>query len=128
MILSITEKQQGDGTTSWTIEYDDKVPEIVFKYPSTVEVLNEKILYDKRKEDGINAYLMLAAEFRVSSNPREVVKLIEDKLELVRNEIINGQWITAREKLEEVAISAEFTQEIYDRLHLSLTTYITENY
>ena len=128
LATNIIYKEQGDGTDSWFIYYDEKIPEMVTKDPNSLEVFNEKLKYHQRKPDGIDAYLSIAAEFRLSPLSRDVRKSLETQLEAVRNELVNGQWITSLEKLEECTVIGNLTQEIYDRLHLSLTTYISANY
>ena len=98
----------------------------------TDEVTEEKKRYDQRVLDGQNANLMLMAELRLNSIqnnlPREVNKYIEEKLELVRSQVVSGQWISAREKLDLVVVEGYLTQELYDRIKLKLDTYISENY
>lgn len=96
------------------------------------DVSEEKLRYDQRVKDGQEAYLMLMAELRLKSKqenlPREINKFIEEKLEFVKSQVINGQWISAREKLDLVVVEGYLTQELYDRIQLKLDTYISENY
>jgi hypothetical protein len=40
MITKTTYKKQGNGQDSWIINYDDKIPEIVFKDPTIEEKVN----------------------------------------------------------------------------------------
>ena len=132
LAINIVHKVQSAGTPeqkdSWFIHYADRVPELVFVDPNTLAIFNEKLKYNQRRTDGVGAYLMLASEFRLSGNLRATNKAIENKLRQVRDELINGQWISALEELETVNTSVHFTQELYDRFHLSLSTYITNNY
>lgn len=134
MYQEFEHKIQEDGSDSWIVsDYESDAKEVlinrcmVFTDP-TDTILVEKQKYDKRLIDGMDAYLILIAEFRISGLTRDIIKALENQLESVRNEITNGQWITGLEKLEEISTSTELTQEIYDRLHLSLTTYINNNY
>ena len=134
-MIEITHKEQGNGKDSWTItEWEDSTKDVmidrklVYANPGTAEVYTERLKYEQRKIDGVNAYLNIAAEFRLSPLSRDIRKNLESRLEAVRNELVNGQWITSLEKLEECTVTGNLTQEIYDRLHLSLTTYITNNY
>lgn len=130
------ESQDSDGVVpamdSWWIYYTDtdKSPELVFKDPGTAAVYNERLRYLKRRDDGVNAYLNIMAEFRVNNAPRSVNINLENELQTVRDELINGQWITGLEKLEETIPSGDFTQALYDKFHLSFTTYIAnpDNY
>lgn len=129
IVTSIIFKKQNEGTPeefdSWFVYFDDKVPEMVIVDPGTVAVYNDKLLYHKRKDDGVSAYLNIAAEFRTAGGSRPVNKAIENKLKNVRDELVNGQWVSALEELEDVNVnSANFTQEMKDRFELSLNTYI----
>ena len=128
LATQIIHKVQGDGSDTWFIYYEDKIPEMVTKDPNTLAIFNEKLKYYERTPDGLDAYLNIAAEFRLCGLSRDIRKSLENQLEAVRNELVNGQWVTSLEKLEECGITTELTQEIYDRLHLSLTTYISANY
>lgn len=98
----------------------------------TDNITEEKQKYDQRVLDGQNAYLMLMAELRLNSKhnnlPREVNKYIEEKLESVRIQVVSGQWISAREKLDLVVVEGYLTQELYDKIQLKIDTYILENY
>ena len=137
MTKQITYKKQGDGLDSWIVRYydDNEVlinQELVYKNPNLTPIEEEKIKYDQRVLDGQDAYLMLMAELRITSKQynlhRDVNKFIEEKLELVKSQVINGQWISAREKLDLVIVEGYLTQELYDRIKLELDTYISENY
>ena len=137
MTKRITYKKQGDGLDSWIVRYydDNEVlidQELVYKNPNLTPIEEEKIKYDQRVVDGKDAYLMLMAELRLTSKqnnyPREVNKFIEEKLELVRSQVVSGQWISAREKLDLVVVESYLTQELYDRIQLKIDTYISENY
>jgi hypothetical protein len=91
----------------------------------------EKYEY-KRAADGVKAFYELMAELRLNSlmngYPRAVNKYIERKLINVRNEVCLGQWLSAREYLDEVIIEGYLTQALYDRVKDKLDTYIAENY
>lgn len=128
LATQIIHKVQGNGIDSWFIYYEDKVPEMVTIDPNSLDIFNEKLRYQQRKQDGIDTYLSIAAEFRLSGMPRDNRRSLENQLEAARNELVNGQWITALDKLEECGTTTELTQEIYDKFHLSLTVYITNNY
>lgn len=86
----------------------------------------------RRKIDGEQAFFELMAELRlnsiVNSLPREVNKYIERKLKNVRDEVLLGQWISAREYLDEVVVEGYLTIELWDRVKDKLDTYIAANY
>lgn len=87
--------------------------------------------YVKRTQDGINAYAKISAEFRLAKLSGQISEqahgYIENLLIPVRNEVLAGQWISALMKLEALGV-VQVGQELYDRLHLQLTDYITQNY
>ena len=86
----------------------------------------------KRRADGEVAFFNLMAELRLhslqNSLDRSINKYIERKLKDVRDEVLLGQWISAREYLDEVVVEGYLTQELYDRVKDTLDTYIAENY
>lgn len=92
---------------------------------------NEKQMYIKRTNDGIDAYAEISAEFRLAKLSGQITEEahahIERTLIPVRNEVLAGQWISGLKELELIGIDA-IGQQLYDRLHLQISNYITENY
>ncbi len=92
---------------------------------------NEFAKYQLRQSRGLQRYLNLCAEFRIAkesgSITPEFYQLLEDTLEPVRTELVNGQFITAKRKLIEIG-SSIVTQELYDRFYNSIQTDIEELY
>ena len=87
--------------------------------------------YLKRTQDGISAYASISAEFRLAKLSGQITELAhqytEELLIPVRNEVLAGQWISAKQKLiliGETAVGAS----LYNRLIEQLTNYITANY
>lgn len=95
-------------------------------------IVEEKRKYDQRVIDGQNAFLSLMAELRLysiaNSLPRAVNRYIEDKLELVKSQVIEGQWVSAHEKLDAVIVEGFLSQELYDRIKNTLEAYILTSY
>lgn len=91
---------------------------------------NETLMYIKRQCDGITAYAEISAEFRLAKLSgiltEEQHGAIESVLIPVRNEVLAGQWISAKIKLEEIGIVIGV--DLYNRLHTQITNYISENY
>ena len=87
--------------------------------------------YLQRIEKGKEKYLKLCGEFRLSRNRAEITQefyeTLEDILEPVRTELVNGQFVTAKRKLIEIG-SLIITQELYDRFYNSIQTDIDELY
>lgn len=91
---------------------------------------NETIMYKKRQCDGVSVYAEISAEFRLAKLSGVLTEeqhgAIEAVLIPVRNEVLAGQWISAKQKLEEIGIV--IGSELYNRLHNQITNYIAENY
>ncbi len=91
---------------------------------------NETQRYIQRTQDGINAYAEISAEFRLAKLSgiltEEQHGIIENILIPVRNEVLAGQWISAKLKLEEIGNS--IGTDLYNRLHTQISIYITNNY
>lgn len=90
----------------------------------------ETEMYRKRQCDGVTAYAEISAEFRLAKLSglltEEQHGAIEDALIPVRNEVLAGQWKSAKQKLE--LIGNSIGSELYNRLHTQMTNYINENY
>lgn len=90
----------------------------------------ETEMYKKRQCDGVLAYAEISAEFRLAKLSGVLTEeqhgAIESVLIPVRNEVLAGQWISARQKLEEIGVV--IGAELYNRLHTQITNYINENY
>jgi hypothetical protein len=88
-------------------------------------------LYLQRQEEGIKRYLKISAEFRIKKLNGDITEgfhnLIEDVLRPVRDEFVNGQFISSLEKLEEIG-SSQIGEQIYNDLHSSIQQAITEFY
>lgn len=87
--------------------------------------------YVKRIDKGQEKYLKLCGEFRKSRDRgelnQEFYELLEDTLEPVRRELVNGQFITAKRKLIAIG-SSIISQELYDRFYNSIQSDIDELY
>ena len=95
------------------------------------EILREETeRYRKRQCDGVTAYAEISAEFRLAKLSGVLTEeqhgAIESILIPVRNEVLAGQWISAKQKLEEIGIV--IGSELYNRLHTQISNYINENY
>lgn len=92
---------------------------------------NETELYIKRVNDGITAYARISAEFRLAKLSGQISEEQHHGIEVVlipvRNEVLAGQWISARIQLEQIG-SSIIGQQLYDRLHTQITNYINQNY
>jgi len=92
---------------------------------------SEYFKYQDRVNKGKEKYLKLCGEFRLSRDRGEITQefyeLLEDTLEPVRTELVNGQFITAKRKLIAIG-SSIISQELYDRFYNSIQTDIDELY
>ena len=95
------------------------------------EKIQEQNKYLERIEVGKNKYTKLCADFRIDKIngviTHEFHRLLENTLKPVRNEFVNGQFITALEVLESIG-SEDITISIYDNIHASITEAIQDYY
>lgn len=105
-----------------------------YEFPSDIAermVAEETQKYIQRTTDGINAYAKISAEFRLAKLSGTIDDAthtyIENILIPVRNEVLAGQWISAKQKLINIGETA-VGASLYSRLIEQLTNYINENY
>ena len=105
-------------------------PEEIAEQEQSEQLRKETEMYKKRTQDGINAYAEISAEFRLAKLSgiltEEQHGAIEAILIPVRNEVLAGQWISARQKLEEIGVVIGV--QLYNRLHTQISNYINKNY
>ncbi len=91
----------------------------------------ERDKYLQRIEAGKLRFAKIAADFRIDKMngniTHEFHRLLENNLKPVRDEFVDGQFITAKEKLEEIG-SSTITVDIYNNLLNSITDLINEYY
>lgn len=96
-----------------------------------IQFLTEIQKYKKRAEDGLHSYLQLSAEFRLAKIngliSEESHAEIEKALIPVRNEVLAGQWISAKKELELLG-NVVLGNDLYDGLYLQISNYIEQNY
>ena len=87
--------------------------------------------YIKRQQDGVQMYAEISAEFRLAKlnglMSESTQSAIEKILISVRNEVLAGQWISAKNELELIG-NSNIGADLYNRLHNQISNYITENY
>ena len=87
--------------------------------------------YQIRLNRGVESYLNLCAEFRLAKEAGQLTPehyaQIEETLIPVRDELVNGQFITAKTKLEVIG-SDVIGVELYERFINSLSEDIAELY
>lgn len=87
--------------------------------------------YIQRTKDGRAHYACISAEFRIAklngTISEETHGYIERLLIPVRNEVLAGQWISAKNELEIIG-PLQVGEELYNRLHSQITEYISLNY
>jgi len=87
--------------------------------------------YIQRIKDGQEAYSKISAEFRLAKLSGQISEqthgYIEATLIPVRNEVLAGQWISAKIILESIG-AVNIGQDLYDRLHGQIANYINDNY
>lgn len=94
------------------------------------QIDSEYLLYVKRQKDGQDYHLRICAELRImklsGSINQAQYDIIYTILGPTRNEVVTGNWLSGLKELEKVQSSLSPT--LYDRLHLDISTYISENY
>jgi hypothetical protein len=94
-------------------------------------LLSETEKYIKRQQDGVQAYAEISAEFRLAKLNgimTEASQVIIEKILIpVRNEVLAGQWISAKNELELIGDS-NIGADLYNRLHFQISNYILLNY
>jgi len=105
-----------------------------YEFPTDVVermVLEETQRYIQRTEDGVKAYAKISAEFRLAKLSGTIDDAthtyIENLLTPVRNEVLAGQWISAKQKLVVIGV-AQIGADLYNRLFDQLSEYIEINY
>lgn len=92
---------------------------------------NETQKYIQRTTDGVNAYAKISAEFRLAKLSGTIDDAthtyLENLLIPVRNEVLAGQWISAKQKLIVIGV-AQVGEVLYNRLFDQITNYIEINY
>jgi len=138
MIKNITYKLQGAGTDnefdSWVIEYEDenRIADIVYKDPISVEFQNETLLIEQRRKDGIKSYNKTLTNMRLmrlsSGIDHDIFKsLIYDPLATVISEINTGGWISAYSNLNATPINAMFTEDLKKQFRTDIANYIVNS-
>jgi hypothetical protein len=109
----------------------DETEELSMQEAADQALEDEYQLYIKRKDDGMKAYLMISAELRTAKLSGQINEeqhqVIESTLEGVREEVVLGQWIGAKRKLELIG-STLIGETMYNDLHSRITSYISDNY
>lgn len=95
------------------------------------EKIQEQNRYLERIEVGKRKYTKLCADFRIDKLngviTHEFHRLLESVLKPVREEFVNGQFISALEVLELIG-SEQITIDIYNNIHASISQAIQEYY
>jgi hypothetical protein len=87
--------------------------------------------YLKRISDGTSAISRFSAELRVAKLSGVITeeghKEIDKALKPIRDEVLAGQWISAKDEL--ILLGSEIIgQTLYDRIYNEIQTYINNNY
>jgi|GEM_PF-3979369 len=105
-----------------------------YEFPSDIDermVLEETQKYIQRTTDGVNAYAKISAEFRLAKLSGTIDDAthtyLENLLIPVRNEVLAGQWISAKQKLIVIGVE-QIGADLYNRLFDQLSEYIEINY
>lgn len=98
---------------------------------SAFAIEKETQTYLKRIADGANAISKFSAELRVAklagTISEEGHKVVDKALKPVRDEVLAGQWISAKDELILLGTNI-IGQTLYDRIYTEIQTYIDNNY
>lgn len=87
----------------------------------------ETELYEKRIADGIRKYAEISARFRLAKQngqlDPELHIYLENTLRPVRNEVLAGQWITAKELMDEI-MEEHVSIPAFDEIYQMIINYI----
>lgn len=106
-------------------------PEIEQQRAMAQMLENEQRLYEKRIDDGRKYYAQVSAQFRLArlsgqlSNEQHAG--IENIYRPVRDEILAGQWLTAKELATAIDINI-VGADIYNQILGKILQYVNENY
>jgi len=110
---------------------ESATPEEVAENTIQQSLYNETQKYIQRTTDGVNAYAKISAEFRLAKLSGTIDDAthtyLENLLIPVRNEVLAGQWISAKQKLIVIGV-AQVGEVLYNRLFEQITNYIELNY
>ncbi|WP_339889860.1 hypothetical protein [uncultured Flavobacterium sp.] len=114
-----------------TIIITEPTPQEIQEQQIKQALSSETEKYKQRQADGVQMYAEISAEFRLAKlnglMSESTQSAIERILIPVRNEVLAGQWISAKNELELIGNST-IGVDLYDRLHNQISNYITENY
>ncbi len=96
-------------------------------------LLQEKLLYDKRRNDGVDMFHFIMAELRLARLQNDLPLSWSDNImfafEKVKTMVVDGQWKTARVLCDEVVVDGVIvTQAFKDRIVSTIDAYIAQNY
>jgi len=88
--------------------------------------------YCTKSKDGFEYYNMkrseLVYQIQTAVLTSEDAFAIDTKLKNVKDSLLTGDWITAKNYLDLVVVEGVFTQEMKDEYELEINDYITNNY
>jgi hypothetical protein len=96
-------------------------------------LLQEKMMYDKRRNDGVDMFHFIMAELRLARLQNDLPLSWSDNImfafEKVKTMVVDGQWKTARGLCDEVLVDGVIvTQSFKDRIVSTIENYIAQNY
>jgi len=112
----------------------DNLPDSDYSDVTTTEKILNKIKknYKTFEFDGKNYFEDIRAKLVLSYQTGQKTEVeifqIEALLNSTTDKIIRGDWLTAKNALESVVVSAPLDQSLYDEILLYITNYIGQNY
>lgn len=123
--------EENDVFTYHIIDFTQEEIELYEDQKLLAPTLEEQSRYVQRMQDGKDAYALQSAKLRLAKLSGAIDEsthnVIEDMLIPVRDEVVNGQWMTAKEKLEDIG-SDGIGEDLYNDLHTQIVNYINDSY
>lgn len=107
---------------------------ILTNHDSTHDSLSLEDMYSKREIDGVNYYrtvqVQLAKNYFDGNTDFATTRTIETKLEKVVALLVRGNWLSAKDEIENNVVTddADLTIELRDSILSGINEYITNNY
>ncbi len=108
--------------------------DVTASYPDVLGTDKEevKLIYQKYETDGIefnNDFRAgLVLKYKGGLLTALEIYYIEAKLDTLRKQVKNGDWLTASNTLSQLIVEGSYTQDIHDEIETFINNYIANNY
>lgn len=124
------------------IEQNEAIPAIAFELIAPlgfVEITNAETLktlfqkkYIERTEEGIKYYNQFRTQLYIDILNETITEIqtfaLENHIKTIADNLINGNWLTAKNTNENLSLSGIYNQEMKDKIQTDIETFINNNY